>query len=618
MALKKALGTIDVFSLASGAMISSGLFILPAIVYSKAGPAIILSYIIAAFIIIPSLVSKAELATAMPKAGGTYFFVDKSLGPLFGTIAGFTSWISLILKASFALIGIGIFLGSYVSLPYVTLKTVAVFFAVFFGIINTVSVKHTSNLQIILVFVMIFMLGIYIFFGMGKINVHNFVPFIPQGKMSIISVSGIIFISFGGLTSIASVAEEVKNPGKTIPRGMFSAFFVVTLLYVLIVFVTVGILKPDKFLTTLTPISTGAEVLFGKPGFILLELAALMAFLTTGNGGILSASRSPMAMARDGLFPHFFSLVNKRTKTPLVSIISTVIVMILFIVFLDLEHLVKVASAMMLLLFMLENVSLILMRESRIASYHPAYKSPFYPWMQITGIVFYILVLTQMGSYVLILTGIFIILSALWFLFYSGIKNKKDSALIHIVKRIAAKEIQTDTLSDELKTILMERDNIIEDRFDKIISEARIFDLNGLYSRADLFKLLAQEISVYFTEPAEKILHLLEKRETESTTVIHPGLAIPHIIIGEKDQFEIIVVRSKKGIVFTKEMPPVHTIFALAGSRKERNFHLQALMAIAQIVQSSFFKNHWMKALHEKDLKNIILLAERSRKGDST
>lgn len=615
MQLKKSLGIIDIFSLASGAMISSGLFILPAIVYITAGPGIIISYLLAALLIIPALFTKAELATAMPKAGGDYFFVDKSLGPLFGTVAGFTGWISLILKSSFALIGIGIFLVPYIDSPFITIKTVAIFFALFFGVINTLSVKHTSNLQTLLVFALILLLGIYITFGLDKINVHHFVPFIPSGKMSIISVTGVIFISFGGLTKIAAVAEEVKNPGKTIPAGMFSAFFVVTILYALTVFVTVGILPPKIFQSTLTPVSKGAEILFGKPGFILLEIAALMAFLTTGNGGLLAASRNPMAMARDNLIPHSFSSVNSKTKTPVVSIISTTIIMILFILFLDLEHLVKVASTMMILLFIMVNLSVILMRESRITTYRPAFRSPLYPWLQIAGIIFYILILLNMGTYSLLLTGIFILLSILWFFLYTGIKNKKDSALIHIVKRIAAKEIQTDTLSNELKTILMERDNIIEDRFDRIISEARIIDLEGRKNREDLFKLLAHEISVKFNEPSKKILDLLETRERESTTVIHPGLAIPHIVIGGKNEFEIIVVRSKEGIVFAEDTPAVHTVFALAGSREERNFHLQALMAIAQIVQNPFFKNHWMKAPDVRDLKNIILLTERSRKG---
>ena len=103
--LKKQLGLADVFSVASGAMISSGLFILPAIAYSKAGPAVILSYLIASLIILPSVLSKAELATAMPRAGGTYFFVERSFGSLFGLFTGLANWFSLALKSAFAIVG---------------------------------------------------------------------------------------------------------------------------------------------------------------------------------------------------------------------------------------------------------------------------------------------------------------------------------------------------------------------------------------------------------------------------------------------------------------------------------------------------------------------------------
>ena len=96
--LKKELRLIDVFSISSGAMISSGLFVLPSIVFLKAGPSIILSYIFAALLVVPAMLAKAELATAMPKAGGVYFFVHRSLGPLFGTFTGFAAWFSLSLK----------------------------------------------------------------------------------------------------------------------------------------------------------------------------------------------------------------------------------------------------------------------------------------------------------------------------------------------------------------------------------------------------------------------------------------------------------------------------------------------------------------------------------------
>ena len=85
--LRKDLGLFDVFCIASGAMISSGLFILPGLAYAKAGPAVVVAYIIASLLVIPAMLSKAELATAMPKAGGTYFYIDRSMGPLANKIS---------------------------------------------------------------------------------------------------------------------------------------------------------------------------------------------------------------------------------------------------------------------------------------------------------------------------------------------------------------------------------------------------------------------------------------------------------------------------------------------------------------------------------------------------
>jgi APA family basic amino acid/polyamine antiporter len=108
--LKKQLGLLDIFAVAAGAMISSGLFVLPAIVFAKTGPAVILSYLFASILIIPSILSKAELATAMPRAGGTYFYVERSLGPVLGLFSGFANWFSLALKSAFAVVGMAIFI----------------------------------------------------------------------------------------------------------------------------------------------------------------------------------------------------------------------------------------------------------------------------------------------------------------------------------------------------------------------------------------------------------------------------------------------------------------------------------------------------------------------------
>jgi len=612
--LKKEIGSLEVFSLSSGAMISSGLFVLPSVVYLKSGPSIILAYILAAIIIIPAMLSKAELATAMPKSGGVYFFTQRSLGPMFGTFAGLASWFSLSLKSAFALMGVGIFLEPIVPLftPDIV-KVIAVVFTVVFTILNILSVKESGLFQDILVLSLIGILLFYIFSGFNHINMNNYVPFRPYGWKPIYTVTGMIFISFGGLTKIASVAEEIKNPSVTITKGMFSAFAVVTLLYSLTIFVTVGLLDRAEFQGTLLPISLGASKYLGKPGYIILSIAGMLAFITTANAGLLSSSRSILAMGKDHLLPHFFSRVNVKLKTPVVSILLTSLFIILVITFLNLDSLVKVASTMMLLLFSLVNISVILMRESKIVSYKPTFKAPFYPYLQIVGIVIYLLLIVEMGILPLIITVCFFLFSLLWYYSYSKSRNLQQSALIHIVEGVTSRDIRSTTLTNELREILRERDEIIEDRFDSIIKNATIIDIKKEINRSELFRILSDSFSRKFQIPSDDIYVLLEQRERDSTTAIHEGLAIPHIVVEGKSAFDIILVRSIKGIDFGYNIPPVHIVFALAGTKDERNFHLQALMAIAQIVQSKDFINNWLKARGIEDLRNIILLAQRVR-----
>lgn len=614
--LKKGLGVVRVFCISTGAMISSGLFILPTVVYLKAGPSIILAYIFAAILVVPAMLSKAELATAMPKSGGVFFFIQRSLGPLFGTFAGFASWISLSLKSAFALVGIGVFLQPLIpALGINAVKLIALGVTLIFTLLNILSVKQTGTAQVVMVFGLIAILLFYIFMGSSQIDVHRYVPFLPGGWISLFTVVGMIFISFGGLTKIASVAEEVKNPSQTIPTAMFTAFVVITVLYALVVFVTVGLLSRGDFESTLTPISLGASKFSGSFGWYILSTAGMLAFITTANSGLLAASRSPLAMARDNLLPAFFSKVNLRLKTPVIAILTTSLFMVTVILLLDLESLVKLASTMKLLLFAFTSLSVILMRESKIVSYKPAFKAPLYPYIHIVGIVVYILLIIEMGRIPLLTALGFFVVSLFWYFLYSRSRNLRDSALINIVERVISGAIRSRKLTDELRDILIERDEIVEDRFDLIIKNADILDTDE-EDIEGLFSVLAEMFSRKFQMPITEIKTLLQEREQDSTTAIHPGLAIPHIIVEGTNRFDIIAVRSKKGIRYGQNVPPVQIVFALAGTKDERNFHLQALMAIAQIVQNADFMNNWIKAGDIEDLRNLILLAQRIRKAE--
>lgn len=236
MPLKKQLGVVDVFCIASGAMISSGLFVLPGLAFAKAGPGLFLSYMLAGLLAVPAMLSKAELSTAMPRAGGTYFFIERSLGGALGTFGGIAAWFSLAFKSAFALIGIGAFVSLvFPSATLMEMKLIAVGACLCFGVLNLTSVKGTGRVQTILVFILLAAIGFYILRGIGSIKASRYDPFLPGGLRSVFATAGLVFVSFGGLTKVASIAEEVKNPGRNIPMGMFTAFVFVTLAYALVV-----------------------------------------------------------------------------------------------------------------------------------------------------------------------------------------------------------------------------------------------------------------------------------------------------------------------------------------------------------------------------------------------
>lgn len=612
--LIRQLGGIDVFCIAAGAMISSGLFVLPGIVYAKVGPAVILAYILAGLFIVPALFAKIELATAMPQAGGDYFFIERSMGSTAGTIGGFASWFSLSLKSAFSLVGIGIF--ATLINPNITewqIKLIAVGFCIFFTILNLKSVKLTGKVQVLLVFMLVALLSLYIFRGTISINVHKYTPFMPSSIHSLFAVAGMVFVAFGGLTKVASIAEEIRDPKRNIPYGMMLAFFIVILLYGLTTFVTVGLLEEKEFSHSLTPISAGGYKIFGTPGSIIMAFAAILAFVSTANAGILAASRFPMAMSRDQLLPEFFAKINKRFNTPHFSIIFTGIFMIIVILFLNLENLVKVASTMKIILFMFILLATIIMRESKILNYKPSFVSPLYPWLYIGGIIVYSFILYEMGLAAILTTTGFIVSSILWNKFYIREVVMRKSALVHIVERITAKELAGDSLAAELREILKERDKIVEDKFDKLVKRCEIIDIGKQLTLIEFFTIIAEKLAGRLNINAKQLFDSFMAREKESTTEIRPGLAIPHISIDGEHKFELVIARCEAGINFTETLTPVYAVFILIGSRDERNFHLRALSAIAQIVQDPDFDKDWLRAKNIEELRDILILTKRHR-----
>jgi amino acid transporter/mannitol/fructose-specific phosphotransferase system IIA component (Ntr-type) len=609
MKLKKELGLLDVFCLASGAMISSGLFILPGMAHAKAGPAVIASYFLAALFALTGLLSQAELVSAMPKAGGTYFYVKRTMGPAMGSVDGLVTWFSLTLKSAFALVGMAAFTAYIISID---VRIIAFSLCAVFVVLNLVGIKEAAKVQVILVVGLLAALAVFIVRGVPSVTVENLAPFSPYGFGAILSTAGFVFISYGGLLKVASIAEEVRDPGRVVPLGMILSLLVVSLLYVAVVFVTAGVMDDRLLNISVTPISDAAAVFMGSKGRIVLGIAAIFAFISTANAGIMAASRYPLALSRDGLLPGALARINSRFKTPHFSILATGIVMSVFL-FLKLDMLVKAASAVMILTYSFSCFSIIILRESRLQNYQPVFKSPLYPWIQIAGIGGAIFLLVGMGQTALLTAGAALLCGFITYWIYGRIRSGREFALLHIIERITAKELTTRSLESELKEIIRERDDIVKDRFDNLIEKAIVMDIAGPLKAAEFFAMVADEMADRLGIEKAIMMKLLHDREKDSSTVLTPCLAIPHIVLGGEGKFEILLARCRDGVEFSESAPNIRAIFVLAGSRDERNFHLRALAGLAQIVQDAHFEEKWVKAKGREDLRDLILLGKRRR-----
>jgi len=607
--MEKKISTFDIFCIASGVMISSGIFILPGIAFGKAGPAVFLSYMVAGIAALLGVLSIIELSTAMPKAGGDYFFITRSLGPLLGLIIGFFSWFSLSLKTAFAIFGISEIL--YLMTGF-NQFIFAIAVTLFFVVINIKGVDLAVKLQVIIVVSLIIIILMYILTGLSSIEIEKFTDFAPRGINSIFLTAGFVFVSFGGLLKVASLSGEVKNPKKSIPMGVISSILVVTILYALLLIVMIGTSDANQLTMSLTPVADSAETFLGNIGFFIISVAAIFAFISTANAGIMSSSRYPVALSKDKLLPETLSKIHKKYKTPVVSIIITGI-FIIGSLFLKLEMLVKIASSTVLFSYILTNIAVIVLHESKIQNYKPTFKVPLYPFIQILTIILFFFLLIDVGIEAFEIIIVIIISSLLIYIFFGRKKYDKEYALLYLIERIIDKKLCSDTLEGELKEILQKRDNIITDRFHNLIEDSIFLDLKGKMTKDELFKVIAENCCGDLDINPSELYHRLVEREKESSTALTPFLAIPHIIIKGEHIFKILVIRVKEGVFFSEKFDSVKAIFVLIGSSDERQFHLQALSSIAQITHNTYFEKQWLEAKSIRNLKDICLLSDRSR-----
>ena len=445
--LERSLGLYSTMMISMGAMIGSGIFVLPALGYKKAGPAVVVAYLLAAIIVLPAALSKAEMATAMPESGGTYLYIDRAMGPLFGTIAGIGAWFSLIFKSSFALVGLGAYLLLLVPISQGQIVIVALALGTLVVVLNISGTKLSGQVQAIIVSLVIVGITAFTINAGLFAETSRFTPLRTNGNTGIVTAAAFVFVSYAGVTKIASVAEEVKEPGKNLPRAMLGSLGIMAVIYVGVVGAVVGLADPSVLKTggpdgtaSLTPMADGAAMLFGGAGVVVISVIAIVALTSMANAGVLSSSRFPLAMSRDQLLPPILRRIDRRFKTPRNAVLLTGAVLLLLIAFVPVIELAKLASAFQILVFSFENLALIAFRLGNPTSYEPAFTAPGYPYVQVFGFLGCMALLTQMGLVPLLGAGGIIIGGAIIYLLYGRSRTDRVGAASQYLQRRRGEE----------------------------------------------------------------------------------------------------------------------------------------------------------------------------------
>jgi amino acid transporter/mannitol/fructose-specific phosphotransferase system IIA component (Ntr-type) len=548
------------------------------------------------------------------------------------------------LKTAFALVGMGAYIQLFLPAetdPFVY-KFIALGLVIFFAGLNILGAKKTSSIQIILVTLLLSLLAWFLVSGSLYVvpeNLANFDGFFDKGAMNIFSAAGLVFISYVGVTKVISVAGEIDNPERNLPLGLFLAIGTAIVVYIIGLFVMVGVdgtsgliqpanpydltiplteLKIGEEITTvsLVPVSTTAATITNSSvGAYIMAVAAIFAFLSVANAGILSASRYPLAMSKDHLLPKVLRKVDGK-GTPIVGIVLSAS-MIACLIFLDIMNIAKLASAFQLLMFALLCLAVVVMRETKLDSYDPGYKAPLYPWLQIIGASACVTIIILMGWVPIVFSSGIIVIGVIWYFSYARKRVERYGAIYHIFERLGRKRFGA--LDTELREILKEKGLRAHDPFDEIVAKARVVDSPQNTTFEDIVARASDELSALLPTTATALSEGFLHGTRVGATPVTGGVALPHLRLPGITQSIMVIARSNDGITIDigdafgghHEEGSIHAIFFLVSPEDDPSQHLRLLAQLAGHVDKKGFMELWLNAKTTQEMKEILLREDR-------
>jgi len=394
----RSLGLFDASMIGIGAMIGAGIFVLTGI----------------GLVTLLTALCYAELASVYPRSGGGYSYISKAFPGPTGFAAGWMLWFSYIIACSLYALGFGSYFWEFVGAYFPTLSNAVIHalgehapalfmttvVAVLFIVINMRGTAVTGKVENLVTMAKILVLLVFIAFGV-KAMLHEpaqsasaFHPFMPNGFSAIVLAMGLTFIAFEGYDLIATVAEEIRAPEKTIPRATLISLVVTITIYLLILAVCIGAIRTTdgtpswQFLGRYqeTAIVKAAASFMPAFGIALIIFGGLLSTISALNATILASSRVAFSMSRDKMLPLSLSRIHGTRRTPHIAIAVTGVIVLVMSLLFPIQVIGSAASVMFLLTFTLVNFSLIALRR-KFPELKGGFRVPFYPATPILAIV---------------------------------------------------------------------------------------------------------------------------------------------------------------------------------------------------------------------------------------
>jgi basic amino acid/polyamine antiporter, APA family len=417
--LARSLGFWGATGIGIGAIIGTGIFVLIGVASGIAGPAVILSFIIAGFVALLTGLSTAELSSFIHESGGSYIYTTKAFGEFPGFVVGWMKSFDYIVGASAVSVGFAAYFTYFVGIPAAagTLVIIATIWPLMLMLLNVKGVQEASWTNNLLVALKILALLVFVFVGASALfssgNYTNYHPFFPRGVSGVMSGAAIIFFAFIGFNTIAVMAEEIKDPEKNVPRAILFAFAACTLIYIGVSVVAVGIVNWENLASSGAPLEFALKAVTNN--FFILEFVAISALFATTSvimASIMGGSRALFAMARQGVLPRVLSTISHQGVPAFTVLLCGIVISgIVLVTGGNLDWLASIFNFGTLLTFFFINLSLIRLRKT-MPDARRSFRVPLYPWTPVfamlscVALAFYLNANAVMTAIVFLAVGI--------------------------------------------------------------------------------------------------------------------------------------------------------------------------------------------------------------------